>query len=155
MLKESHNTLQHQLYTFLKLKTKNFNTFIRFDILLSGDIQVNPGPDSNLCDSCGKRVNKRCFCCIKCNVKMQKHEDICKMDFAINVKYLLLSIETFRHYPKTYHSITSSNIKTRKQTFPENHPEWKVIKNKSLHFGHLNINSLLPKIEQLRPLLIN
>ena len=59
MLRESHNTLQHQLYTFSKLKTKNFNTFIRFATLLSDDIQVNPGPDSYLCDSCGKRVNKR------------------------------------------------------------------------------------------------
>ena len=28
--------------------------------------------------------------------------------------------------------------------------EWKVSKNKGLHFNHLNINSLLPKIEQLR-----
>ena len=31
----------------------------------------------------------------------------------------------------------------------------KVFKNKGLHFGHLNINSILPKIEQLRSLLIN
>ena len=72
MLRESHNTLQHQLYTFSKLKTKNFNTFIRFATLLSDDIQVNPGPDSYLCDSCDKRVNKRCLCCIKCNVKIHK-----------------------------------------------------------------------------------
>ena len=69
---ESHHTLQYQLYTFSKLKAKNFSTFIRFAILLSGDIQVNPGPDSNLCDSCGKRVNKRCLCCIKCNVKIHQ-----------------------------------------------------------------------------------
>ena len=72
MLRESHNTLQHQLYTFLKLKTKNFNTFKRCATLLSGNIQVNPGPDSNLCDSRGKKVNKSCLCCIKCNVKIHK-----------------------------------------------------------------------------------
>ena len=70
MLRESYNTPQHQLYTFSKLKTKNFNPFIRFAILLSGDIQVNPGPKSNLCDNRGKRVNKRCLCCIKCNLKI-------------------------------------------------------------------------------------
>ena len=70
MLRESHNTLQHQLYIFSKLKTKkNFNIFIGFAILLSGDIHVNPGPNSNLFDSCGKRVN---LCCIKCNVKIHK-----------------------------------------------------------------------------------
>ena len=68
MLKEAHSTLQHQLYAFSKLKTKNFKTFIRFTILLSYDIQVNPKPSSNLCDSCGKRADKIYLCYIKCNV---------------------------------------------------------------------------------------
>ena len=53
------------------------------------------------------------------------------------------------------HSIPSSNIKTPEETFPENDPAWKVSKNKGLHFEHLNINCILPKIEQLRSLLIN
>ena len=94
--------------TSMKLKTRNFNTLIRFAILLSGDIQVNPGPDSNLCYSSGKRVSKRCLCCIKCNMKIHKNAIIwgyLKMAFAINVKRLLLSIETFQHYQKIYHSI--------------------------------------------------
>ena len=56
---------------------------------------------------------------------------------------------------ETDHSITSSNIKIPKQTFPENDPEWKVFKNKGLHFGHLIINSILSKIEQLKSLLTN
>ena len=72
MLRESHNILQHQLYTLSKIKIKSFNTFIRFAILLFGDIQVNSRPNSNLCDSCVKRVNKRCLCCIKCSVKIYK-----------------------------------------------------------------------------------
>ena len=54
---------------------------------------------------------------------------------------------------ETDHSITSSNIKIPEQIFPENDPAWKVFKNKSIHFGYLNINSILPKIEQLRFLL--
>ena len=53
MLTESHITLQHQLYLFSKLKTMNFNTFMKFVMLLSGDIQVNLGPNSNLWDRCG------------------------------------------------------------------------------------------------------
>ena len=60
-------------FTHSKLKTKNFNTFLRFAILLSGKIQVNLGPNSNLCDSCGKRVNKTCLSCIECNVKINKN----------------------------------------------------------------------------------
>ena len=30
-----------------------------------------------------------------------------------------------------------------------------MFRNKSRHFGHLNINSIFPKIEQLRSFLIN
>ena len=71
-LRESHNTLQHQLCAFSKLKTKNFFIFKRFAILLSSDIQVNQELNSKICDSCGKGVNKRCLCCIKCNVKIHK-----------------------------------------------------------------------------------
>ena len=51
---------------------------------------------------------------------------------------------------ETDHSVTSSNIKILEQTFPENDQEWKVFKNKGLHFSHPNINSILPKIEQVR-----
>ena len=56
---------------------------------------------------------------------------------------------------ETDHSIACSNIKTPAQIFQENDPEWKVFRNKGRHFGHLNINSILPKIEQLRSFLIN
>ena len=85
------------------------------------------------------------------------------MAFSINLKRLLLSIEIFpQNLPfnqvinkETDHSVTSSDIKTPEQTFPENDSEWKVLKNQGLHFGHFNINSALPKIEQLRSLLIN
>ena len=45
---------------------------------------------------------------------------------------------------ETDHSITSSNITIPKQTILENDPEWKVLKKKGLHFGHLNINNILP-----------
>ena len=73
MPKESHSTLQDQLYAF-----QNFKTFIRLAILLSGDIKVNPGSNSNLCDGCGKRVgnvvkhikkctNMRIFETVLCN----------------------------------------------------------------------------------------
>ena len=56
---------------------------------------------------------------------------------------------------ETDDSITSSNINIPKQVFPENDPTWKRFKNKGLYFGHLNIKSILLKIEQLRSLLIN
>ena len=33
---------------------------------------------------------------------------------------------------------------------PLNHDEWNIFKHRGLHFLHLNINSLLPKIDELR-----
>ena len=59
ILWKPNNTLQHQLYAFSNLKTKNSNFFIKFPILLSDDIQVTPVPNSNLWNSCGIEVNKR------------------------------------------------------------------------------------------------
>ena len=163
MLRESHNTLQHQLYTFSKLITKNANTFIRFVILLSGDIQVNPGPNSNLCDSCGKSLS-----CIKCKVKIHKkcnnmrifESGLCNKykTFIVNRTFSTASENLPFHQVMnkgTDHSIPSSNIKIPEQIFPENNPACKVFKNQGLHFGHLNINSILPKIERLRSSLIN
>ena len=93
----------------------------------------------------------------KCN-NMRKFEsglcNKCKA-FIINRDFSTFSENLPYHqviYEETDHSITSSNIKIPEQKFLENDPEFK---NKGLHFGHLNINSILPKIEQLRPLLIN
>ena len=51
---------------------------------------------------------------------------------------------------------------TESYLLEENHPSipshneaWKVFKDKGMHFGHLNVNSLLSKIEELRTLAIN
>ena len=40
-------------------------------------------------------------------------------------------------------------------SIPFHNEEWKVFKDKDIHFGHLNINSLLSKIEKIRTLSIN
>ena len=40
-------------------------------------------------------------------------------------------------------------------SIPSHNDAWKVFKDKGMHFGHLNINSLLSKIEELRTLAIN
>ena len=77
--------------------------------------------------------------------------------FIVNRDFSTLSENLLFHQAmnkEAGHSITSfNNIKTPEQKFPENDLEWKVLKNKVLHFEHLN--SILPKIEQLRSLLIN
>ena len=77
---ETQLTINH--FSISKLKYENLNSFSQLLLLLSGDINLNPGPV----------------------------------------------------YQGT---LQCSN-------------EWNVFKNRGLHFIHLNINSLLPKIEELR-----
>ena len=136
--------------------------------MLSADSKVNPGLNSNVYDSCGKRVNKRCLCCIKCNVKICKkcnnmstfESGLCNKckTFIVNRDFSASSgnLPFYQVMNKEIdQSITSSNIKIPEQKFPENDSAWKVFQNKGLHFGHLRINSILPKVEQLRSLLIH
>ena len=40
-------------------------------------------------------------------------------------------------------------------SIPSHNEAWKVFKNKGMHFGHLNVNSLLSKLEELRTLAFN
>ena len=96
----------------------------------------------------------------KCNNMRIFESGLCNKckTFIVNRDFSTLSENLPFHQvmnKETDHSITYSTIKILKQTFPENDPAWKVFKNKGLHFGHLNINSILPKIEQLRSLLIS
>ena len=45
---------QYKLYAISKLKYKNHETFCRSLLLLSGDIELNPGPDFS-CAICKKK----------------------------------------------------------------------------------------------------
>ena len=68
----------------------------------------------------------------------------CKMFLIVNRDFSTLSENLpFNQVinKEADHSLTSSNIKTPQQTFPENEPEWKVFKNKGLHFGYLETST--------------
>ena len=51
----------------------------------------------------------------------------------------------------TESSLSEDNL----HSIPSHNEAWKVFKDKSMHFGHLNVNSLLSKIDELRTLAIN
>ena len=58
IIKNDHLTQQYQLYALSKLKYENNNTFLRYILFLSGDVEPNPGPE-NLCVVCEKIVCAR------------------------------------------------------------------------------------------------
>ena len=92
------NIFHYQLEGFLKMKIKNYDSFFKLALLISGDIQSNPGPTYGVC-----------FVLITYNLPL----------------------------------------------IPSHNEAWKVFKGKGMHFRHLNVNSLLSKIEELRTLAFN
>ena len=92
--KSSFLTSQFRNKSLSKLKIRNSNSFFRILLLLSGDIEVNPGP----------------------------------FQYSSNNQ---------KGMPNT--SINGSGTK-----------EFEVLNKRGLHFIHININSILPKIEELR-----
>ena len=60
--------LNFEMYALSKLKLKNHSQFFRYIMLLSGDIELNPGPIRQPCSICSKLVNKRSLFCLNCNL---------------------------------------------------------------------------------------
>ena len=52
-------------------------------------------------------------------------------------------------------SDTESSLLYNLPSIPSHNEPWKVFKDKGMHFGHVNVNSLLSKIDELRTLAFN
>ena len=60
------------LYALSKLKLRNYDSFFKYLLLLSGDINLNPGPIQNPCKKCLGSVNKKVIFCKNCNFWFHK-----------------------------------------------------------------------------------
>ena len=63
-VKNDFMTHQYQLYALSNLKYRNHKSFCRYLLLLSGDVEPNPGP-GNSCTVCEKKMalRHRVLCC--------------------------------------------------------------------------------------------
>jgi len=156
------DTLLHQykLYALSKLKYKNHETFCKYLLLLSGDIELNPGPDFS-CAICKKSIplRYRVLCCHNCkswlhkkcanisetqykSIKMKDTEfyfDCHKCNYAKEMPF----------FQEEYLEENPENVTLKEQDITD-FEEFKVFEKRGLHFIHLNINSILPKIDELR-----
>ena len=57
----------HEWYAMSKIKFKNYKSFFKFILLLSGDIATNPGPTNYPCSKCGGGVRSGVLC-TACNL---------------------------------------------------------------------------------------
>ena len=62
----------YQIYALPKMKIKNYDSFLKFALLLSSDIQLNPGPNFEVCFVCKRTLNKKSFRCTKCDLRTRK-----------------------------------------------------------------------------------
>ena len=158
------------MYVLSKLKLKKRSSFCRYILLLSGDIEINPGPVRKPCTTCMKPVNKRSLFCNNCN--LATHKQCILIQIPDTSKYLChectLSNQNFDPNLFPFSNIdvvddlnNSANMTSElnninnaiSENIEEKDPEtniWQPFKKRGLHLIHLNINSLLNKIHELR-----
>ena len=152
------NIFHYQIYTLSKTKIKNYDSFFKLTLLISVDIQLNPGPTADVCFVCKRTLNKKSFCCTKCDLRA--HKKCNNMDFFDSN----ICSDCRRWENSPFHNIsfcienssnTESSFLDNLPSIPSHNEAWKVFKDKGMHFGHLNVNSLLSKIEEFRKLAFN
>ena len=99
MDKRSADLLKDGLKAFaiLHIRYRNHKSFIRFSLLLSGDVELNPGPINNPCTICQGNVSIRGLFCKNCGISCHKNAALSpaiQIMYVCNVKmwtYLLLT----------------------------------------------------------------
>ena len=138
-------------------------------MMLSGNIHLHPGP-SKICQTCNKSVRKG-LPCIQCGFWVHKRFDkIPDAEFAIlstmlenESGYTCLScknnikIDLWRELPfpddplpEIFETQTVPTEVNETAKGPTEDYMWNPFRKRGLHFLHLIVNSLLPKIDELR-----
>ena len=168
------NFVQEQmtLIALSQIKIKNYNMFLKYLLLLSGDIESNPGPIQYPCLICQKPVRKRILYCKNCDFWIHKKcEQISKTEYEKfkitpqhDSQYICCSCQTCQH-ENDYTNHGSWDHLPFLLELPDDQLEetqllnisslsdnnnWEIFNERGLHFIHLNINSILSKIDELR-----
>ena len=157
MNQQTNNFAEHNftLLALSKTKLRNYSHFFKFMLILSGDISLNPSP-SIPCSICTKKVNKRSLQCETCLTRT--HKMCIDNGFGQNYrcKDCLIPNQSPAPDELPFPDVGIDHDPNKSLDFnciAQNLPDinnWKMFKQRGLHFIHLNINSLLPKIDELR-----
>ena len=153
-----------------EFKRRPSDSFFKYLLMLSGDINLNPGPVNNPCKVCQKPVRQRVIYCKDCKFWFHKK---CENPAENIYKELIESDQRKSDYICTSCCNNPNNLLENLPFFTEENldlPDCHVIddeendapddlnanenfrlfKTRGLHFLHLNINSILSKIEELK-----
>ena len=164
VIRSNHIKNQSSFYALTKLKFSKHHSYFKYLLILSGDINLHPGPVKYPCSVCAKPVRKRIISCEKCGLWLHKKCDptfklennsssICKPcqnklhDNLDNVWVEFPFDDDFFRDKETASFDEKINDDAYK-TDPV--ASWKAFSKRGLHLIHLNINSLLSKIDELR-----
>ena len=158
IMNQQTNNFAEYNFTILalsKTKLRNYSHFFKFILILSGDISLNPGPSIH-CSICKTKVNKRSLQCETCLTRT--HKMCIDNGFGQNYRCKDCLIPNQSPAPDElpfpdvgidHDPDKSLDFKCIAQNLSDIN-NWKMFKQRGLHFIHLNINSLLPKIDELR-----
>ena len=162
-LKEQFSLYALSKFEFSKLKFSKHYWYFKYLLILSGDINLHPSPIQYPCSVCAKPVKKRLISCEKCGLWIHKR---CNQFEKPRIGSLLTcrpcQNKPIDHLDNIWHQFTfaddffedrdalsdeQTNIDFGTSSSIDN---WKVFNKCGLHLIHLNINSLLSKIDELR-----
>ena len=75
VIRSNHIKNQSSLYALTKLKFSKHHSYFKYFLILSGDINLHPGPVKYPCSVCAKPVRKRIISCEKCGLWLHKKCD--------------------------------------------------------------------------------
>ena len=158
-----------KMYALSKLMLKKHSSFSRYILLLAGDIEINPGPARQPCSICSKLTNTRSLFCSNCN--LATHKKCVQIQFSDSSKFLCQrcslpdlnidpSIFPFSgvngldelNNPTNITTEHENSLNSNLENIEENTESeiWQHFKKRGLHMIHININSLVNKIHELR-----
>ena len=153
------------VYALSKLNFINHSSFFKYLLLLSGDINLNPGPTVPCC-ICSKSLRQKVIYCNKCHLWFHKKcITISETDYKTlkNVPTQLRNYTCYRCHEETVQANTwdelplldnyledENHFEENLEEFEDFETDWEIFKRRGLHFIHININSITTKIDQLR-----
>ena len=159
---------QCSLYALSKLKFSKRLWYFKYLLLLSGDINLHPGPVKCPCLVCSRSVRKREISCDKCGLWVHKkcksstnsgneHPFICNQclnnenDISQNAWNLFPFANDF-FCNNTGALPVEKTVEKTVDDLDEvlSKDKWNIFNKRGLHMIHLNINSVLSKIDELR-----
>ena len=162
-LKEQFSLYALSKLDFSKLKFSKHYWYFKYLLILSGDINLHPGPVQYPCSVCAKPVKKILISCEKCGLWIHKR---CNQFEKPRIGSLLTcrpcQNKPIDHLDNIWHQFTFADDFFEDRDAPSDEQtninfgtsgsidNWKVFNNRGLHLIHLNINSLLSKIDELR-----